>query len=380
MAISTTCPHCGKASSMSAELRGKKVRCKSCEETFVVKGRSASDEDSDEDEGPDDRVQTSSRPARKGAPMRGDDDADDRPRRRDDDDERPRRKGKKKAAQQSSSRLPLLVIGGGAAFLLVAAVVVGGIVMFSWKRATPATVSPVAVVPPTPVVQPAPVVQPPPVVPPQPVPATPPARATTPAKPPPPPRPVPPPGPPPPSGWQSYLPKGKQYEVWIPQNGWKAEEAKSTPVGRYLARFSVMSFETKEKLRLVTMLIGLPLKRGEQLERTAVIEAVRDIFLKQLEGTVAADADISLGKTEKHRVHGKEYLIDLKSGERAKLRIYTAGTDSGALTIYRIFQVAVIGSKEQVESDTAKVFLGSFRLPSLDLAEANEKGLLDKAP
>jgi hypothetical protein len=42
--------------------------------------------------------------------------------------------------------------------------------------------------------------------------------------------------------------------------------------------------------------------------------------------------------------------------------------------------VEVVGSKEQVESDTAKIFFGSFRLPSLALKEANDKATPDKTP
>jgi hypothetical protein len=145
MAISTTCPHCGKTSNLPAELRGKKVRCKSCEETFVVKSRSAPVADSDDEESAGERSRTSPRPARKAVPVRRDDDEDDRPRRRNEEEERPRRQGKKKAAQQSSSLLPLLLVGGGAAFLVVAVAVVGAVWAFSGEPPAPAP-APVAVV------------------------------------------------------------------------------------------------------------------------------------------------------------------------------------------------------------------------------------------
>src|SRR5947209_4261857 len=102
MPLSITCPHCGKGLSLAAELRGKKVRCKACQETFVVKDTSAAVDDPDEDESPDeivtDRVQTSSRSTRKSKPVRP----------LDEEEERPRRRDRNRPAKQGSSSVPVL--------------------------------------------------------------------------------------------------------------------------------------------------------------------------------------------------------------------------------------------------------------------------------
>src|SRR5690349_21845404 len=58
MSIEVTCPACGAAYNLNDKLGGKKVRCKSCGDTFVVGNRSEgrpSRRDRDEDD-PDDRA------------------------------------------------------------------------------------------------------------------------------------------------------------------------------------------------------------------------------------------------------------------------------------------------------------------------------------
>jgi hypothetical protein len=71
MPQSITCPHCGKGFTFAADLRGKKVRCKACQETFVVKDAAVDelDEVDDPDEGANDRIQTSPRSSRKAKPV-----------------------------------------------------------------------------------------------------------------------------------------------------------------------------------------------------------------------------------------------------------------------------------------------------------------------
>ncbi|MGH7171676.1 MAG: outer membrane protein assembly factor BamE domain-containing protein [Gemmataceae bacterium] len=50
MAINTSCPHCSQSYSLAETQIGKKVRCKSCSEAFVVAGPAAPSRSRDDDE------------------------------------------------------------------------------------------------------------------------------------------------------------------------------------------------------------------------------------------------------------------------------------------------------------------------------------------
>ena len=110
MPLSIACPHCAKGFVVAAELRGKKVRCKACQETFVVKEKPAPIDDPDEDEVSEmitERPQPSPRPVKKLKPASRFD---------EEDEERPRRRTKKRSARQSSSKVPILLIAGARRF------------------------------------------------------------------------------------------------------------------------------------------------------------------------------------------------------------------------------------------------------------------------
>src|SRR5262245_37993205 len=125
MPIKTACPKCDTPYTLGDGMRGKQVRCKSCDKMFTVAGtglgangngrvaagrpgagsRRPLDDDDD-------------RPRR-----RGYDDDDDRPRRRDDDDDddRPRRQKKKGKGLLIGliCGAAALVIGGGVLVLFL---------------------------------------------------------------------------------------------------------------------------------------------------------------------------------------------------------------------------------------------------------------------
>jgi predicted Zn finger-like uncharacterized protein len=105
MAINVKCPGCGSAYEMDESTSGKKVRCKKCSETFVVKA-AASARDVAEDE-------SSEAESRRSKSRRTDDDERPRKRRRyqddgDNDDDFPRRRKR----DSSGVPLPLLIVGG----------------------------------------------------------------------------------------------------------------------------------------------------------------------------------------------------------------------------------------------------------------------------
>ncbi len=142
MAIEMTCPSCDKGYSLADSQLGKKVRCKGCDETFVVEEprrarRGRDDDDRDRDDRPgrrgrdddDDRGRDD-----RGRPYRGRDrdDEDDRDRDRDrgrgrdwdrDDDDDGRPKPRRRSG--GGSWLPLILgIGGGVLALVLIIVVV----------------------------------------------------------------------------------------------------------------------------------------------------------------------------------------------------------------------------------------------------------------
>jgi hypothetical protein len=101
MGITVSCPHCDRSYTLAETNEGKTVRCKECEEPFVVRrDRAPRREPEDEED----------RPRRRSAPAR---DEDDRPRRR------PRKSGVPLWAWAvSGAALVLLLAGGLTAYLL----------------------------------------------------------------------------------------------------------------------------------------------------------------------------------------------------------------------------------------------------------------------
>ena len=188
MAIRITCPSCEATYTVDDSLRGKKIRCKKCEEVFAVQpsgGGAARDEedrarpdrrvaakpvpkpaparrprDEDEDEAParkparardDDEGTPERRPPSKLRATRDDDDAPRRKpiRDRDEDDEKPIRKGSSRRDDDDDDRrgrsrrdpkvtknkMLLPLIGGGAAALIA----IAGVVLFFVFRSNGST-------------------------------------------------------------------------------------------------------------------------------------------------------------------------------------------------------------------------------------------------
>src|SRR5439155_25517953 len=135
MSIQMACPGCGASYTLADELKGKKIRCKKCEQIFAVNGvaKRAVDEAIE----PAEKVRTGPRPVAAtgrrrgedgGSPMRSGARAPGKPVRRrgeDADDEAPEPAKKGAPAKPSGSKMPLLIGGAGLGVL----VLVGGIVL-----------------------------------------------------------------------------------------------------------------------------------------------------------------------------------------------------------------------------------------------------------
>src|SRR5437879_3095576 len=117
MPIRITCPSCDESYNVSDELRGKKVKCKSCGGVVTVGGRGRAADDAD---GVQDRkgrpvpVQAGGRRFRD-----PEDEADDL----DELDETPRRKRKDDDEEKSSKALVFALCGVGAGVLAIGAVI-----------------------------------------------------------------------------------------------------------------------------------------------------------------------------------------------------------------------------------------------------------------
>jgi predicted Zn finger-like uncharacterized protein len=138
MSITATCPGCNASYQLADTMLGKKVRCKSCSEVFVVRSKkSVPDRDEDEE-----RIQSSPRPTRR-VVQDEDEEDEERP--------QPRRRPRKKSG--NSSLVPLIIGGCVAAAVLL--LVVGGIAVWALRAAAHRQVTQVANAnPPAPVAQP----------------------------------------------------------------------------------------------------------------------------------------------------------------------------------------------------------------------------------
>jgi predicted Zn finger-like uncharacterized protein len=133
MSIPATCPGCKASYQLADTLRGKKIRCKSCSEVFVVRGKTPTPDRDDFEE----RIQSSPRVATR--VTRDEEDADvARPQLR----RRPRKK------QSNSAVLPLLIVA--CVVLGVLVVGVGGVAVWALTRSRqpdPASISQTAQAP-----------------------------------------------------------------------------------------------------------------------------------------------------------------------------------------------------------------------------------------
>ncbi len=109
MSISATCPGCNRSYRLADAMRGKRVRCQSCAQVFIIRAED------------DERIQTSPRPAKQIVRYE-EDEITERP--------RPRRRPRKK--HSNAAILPLIIAGCvtvGALILLL-----GGFAIWTWGR------------------------------------------------------------------------------------------------------------------------------------------------------------------------------------------------------------------------------------------------------
>ncbi|HZV07705.1 MAG TPA: MJ0042-type zinc finger domain-containing protein [Gemmataceae bacterium] len=150
MSIPATCPGCNASYQLADSMRGKRVRCKSCSEAFIVRDKFPTP-DRYEVEG---QIQASPRPA---ARISRDE--------KDEDLRRPQPRRRPVKSRGNGAALPLLI--GACVLLGVLVLVLGGIAAWVFTRSRPPQPAPIAANTNQPAPAPQPVqAPPPPVVPP----------------------------------------------------------------------------------------------------------------------------------------------------------------------------------------------------------------------
>jgi hypothetical protein len=155
----------------------------------------------------------------------------------------------------------------------------------------------------------------------------------------------------PPKGWKDFSPKDKSFSVWLPDKGGRSSERERTLIVRgQRIKFNLIQLEANKGPTYSAASVLLPLQLTRKIPATERIEIFRDVFVEEVKGRIEQEKDIKQG-----RVSGKEYEIVTGQGV-AKLRLYAMGG--------RVYKAMVFGSKEDVESENAKTFLESYKLPT----------------
>ena len=155
----------------------------------------------------------------------------------------------------------------------------------------------------------------------------------------------------PPEGWQEYVQeKFKAYSIWLPKTGRKLEQTEGSVTVKDFGRlgFVILKCEIDNDITLNVERLIIPLQKGEMIDADKAITFIRDLHMDEFPGKITEEYDLMLGK-----MPGKEYRVDLKSGEKSRLRVYQIGK-----AIWRIW---VTGTKQQVMGDTTKLIFASFK-------------------
>jgi hypothetical protein len=154
----------------------------------------------------------------------------------------------------------------------------------------------------------------------------------------------------PPEGWQEYVQeKYKAYSIWLPKSERKLFQTEGTVnVKGDKIGYVILNCDIDDDVKLVVQRLIIPLQRGESIDPQTAIEIFRDVHMEDVDGKITEQFDLMLGK-----MPGKEYRIDLKNGDKSRLRLYQY-----ARAVWRIY---VTGTKEQVMGKTTKLIFASFK-------------------
>jgi hypothetical protein len=153
----------------------------------------------------------------------------------------------------------------------------------------------------------------------------------------------------PPEGWKEFQPKDKSFSVWLPDKGARrTERQRSIPLQGQSIKINVVQVQVKGSPTYSAVTLVLPSALARKIPQEDRLEILSDAFLAEVKGKVTDETTIKQG-----RAAGKDYQIKTAKG-RARLRVFALGG--------HLYQAAVAGNKEQVESKEADAFLELYKL------------------
>jgi hypothetical protein len=154
----------------------------------------------------------------------------------------------------------------------------------------------------------------------------------------------------PPAGWEEYVQeKFKAYSIWLPKTGRTLEqtegsvETKSGKIG-----YVILKCDIDNDIKLNVQRFIIPLAKGEMIDAAVAIETFREMHMEEFPGKITEEYDLMLGK-----MPGKEFRVDLKDGDKSRVRIYQVGR--------AVWHIWVTGTKEQVMSKNTNLIFASFK-------------------
>jgi S1-C subfamily serine protease len=156
-----------------------------------------------------------------------------------------------------------------------------------------------------------------------------------------------------PAGWKEYTANNKTFKIWLPEKATAIEKQRTSGTAKQRVRFdSVIGEMPSGPTYMVEQIIITPPPRGAA-NRDEIMKILREVAIGDTVGAkVTREADAKMG-----RFPGTEYLIE--GGTSAtRARGFVIGSS--------IYLIRAIGTRAQVESDDATIFLDSCRLQILN--------------
>jgi S1-C subfamily serine protease len=165
---------------------------------------------------------------------------------------------------------------------------------------------------------------------------------------------------PPVNGWKEYTPKDMSFAVSLPDRGGrKFERERTLNLRGSRLKITLVLLELPEGLTLNAGALVLP-AQFRQIPAPQRIEMFRDSFLSEFRGRITAERDV-----KQAGLQGREYEVTAAGVAMARLRLFASGS--------YVYQAAVQGLPEQVQSADATAFLNSFNVPPAELRAKAQK-------
>lgn len=158
-----------------------------------------------------------------------------------------------------------------------------------------------------------------------------------------------------PPGWKEYSPADGTYAIFVPEkSNRRSERSSSRTVNGVKIQVNALFLMNNNGPNYVVEEALISPNLAKKLNRGDLENVFRDEAAKVIGGKVADEKDATVVGVSGKDVAGKEYRIEGKSIARVRIVVVPNRT--------RVFIARIEGTKDQVDSDEAKVFLESSRL------------------